>query len=330
MTGNPLLDTHEGSGLTAPPALLEILSAGDLDMIHAGTLEVLEQTGVYVEDDEALDIFTDGGALVDRETHIVRLPGEVVEAAVAACPPTDPSVGRVPSPSYDPGRTQFTNFDEGIMYVDPWTGERRLPRKADAGDAALLVDAMQNMAAYAAAVRPRDVPEESAAIHGLEAALINTGKSVSVEATTRWEVRVAAEMAACIVGGADELRERPIVDFGVCPVSPLKLPRDATEVIIECARLGLPNLILSMAMAGGSAPVTLAGTLVVHNAEVLSGITLAQLTARGAPLSYGSSTTAMDLRFAAAAVGSPEIALIGAAVAQLARQYRLPSLIAGA
>jgi trimethylamine--corrinoid protein Co-methyltransferase len=85
-----------------------------------------------------------------------------------------------------------------------------------------------------------------------------------------------------------------------------------------------------MAMSGGSAPVTLAGTLVQHNAEVLSGIVLAQLTERGSPVIYGSSTTAMDLRFASASVGSPELALIGAAVAQLAKQYRLPSYIAGA
>jgi len=101
-------------------------------------------------------------------------------------------------------------------------------------------------------------------------------------------------------------------------------------VIIETARLGLPDTVLSMAMAGGSSPVTLAGTLVTHNAEVLAGITLAQLTERGCPVVYGSSTTAMDLRLATAAVGCPELALISAGAAQLARQYRLPSYIAGA
>jgi len=143
-------------------------------------------------------------------------------------------------------------------------------------------------------------------------------------------VRVCAELGACIVGGLDALRDDPVVGFGTCPVSPLKLPRDATEVIVECARLGLSDCILSMAMAGGSAPVTLAGTLVVHNAEVLAGIALAQLTERGSPVTYGSSTTAMDLRFAAASVGSPELALIGAAAAQIARRYKLPSCIAGA
>jgi trimethylamine--corrinoid protein Co-methyltransferase len=301
------------------PALrLEVLSAGDLDAIHAETLKVLEETGVFVEDDEALDIFSDGGAAVDREARMVRIPGEVVEAAIAACPPDDG------------GPVTFSNFDEGVMYVDPRSGERRAPRKADAGDAALLVDALANIDSYGAAVRPTDVPAATAAVHGCEAALLSTAKHVDSEATSGWEVRVCAELGACIAGSLDALRDDPVVTFGTCPVSPLKLPRDATEVIVECSRLGLSDCILSMAMAGGSAPVTLAGTLVVHNAEVLSGITLAQLTERGSPVTYGSSTTAMDLRFAAASVGSPEMALIGAAAAQIARRYKLPSVIAGA
>jgi trimethylamine--corrinoid protein Co-methyltransferase len=84
-----------------------------------------------------------------------------------------------------------------------------------------------------------------------------------------------------------------------------------------------------MAMAGGSSPVTLAGTMVTHNAEVLAGITLSQLVERGSPVIYGSSTTAMDLKLAAASVGTPELALISAAVAQMARRYLLPSFVAG-
>jgi trimethylamine--corrinoid protein Co-methyltransferase len=100
-------------------------------------------------------------------------------------------------------------------------------------------------------------------------------------------------------------------------------------VVIASARAGLPDNVLSMAMAGASSPVTLAGTLVTHNAEVLSGIVLAQLTERGAPCIYGSSTTAIDLRLAAASVGSPELALISAAVATLAQRYNLPSFVAG-
>ena len=136
-------------------------------------------------------------------------------------------------------------------------------------------------------------------------------------------------MAAEVVGGDDELRRRPILYGGVCPVSPLKLPRDATQVIIESSRWWIPNNILSMAMAGGSSPVTLAGTLVTHNAEVLSGITLAQLTERGCPVMYGVVHDGHGPEARGRLVGSPEIAMISAAVAQMARRYLLPSFVAG-
>jgi trimethylamine--corrinoid protein Co-methyltransferase len=179
------------------------------------------------------------------------------------------------------------------------------------------------------AVSARDVPEATMAIHNAEAALANTRKCVGTGPLSTFEAETIVDLAAAVAGGREALRERPLVYLGVCPVSPLKLPRDVTEVVIAAARAGLPDNVLSMAMAGASSPVTLAGTLVTHNAEVLSGIVLAQLTERGAPCIYGSSTTAIDLRLAAASVGSPELALISAAVATLAQRYNLPSFVAG-
>jgi len=137
------------------------------------------------------------------------------------------------------------------------------------------------------------------------------------------------EMAAVITGSINKLIERPIMSFATCPVSPLKLISECCEIIMESARYGMTVNILSMAMAGGSSPVNLAGTLVTHNAEVLGGIVLNQLTRKGSPVIYGSSTTAMDLRFGAATVGTPECAMISAAVARLARYYSLPSYVAG-
>ena len=79
----------------------------------------------------------------------------------------------------------------------------------------------------------------------------------------------------------------------------------------------------------GANSTALAGTIVTHNAEVLGGITLNQLVRKGAPVIYGSSTTAMDLKIAAASVGTPECAVISGAVARLARYYALPSYVAG-
>jgi len=310
---------------------LGVLSEADIDDIHLATLEVLERTGVCVEDDEPLDQFADGGCRVDRERRIVRIPPHVVEDALRACPSTVYLCGRDPANDIvlEPGRVYFSNFDEGIMLVDPRSGEYRKPVLEDVRQVARLVDALDCIDAYESAVGADDVPAVTASLHKWEAAAHQTTKPVGSEATTAEDVRGILAMARVLAGGEEELRRRPLVGFGVCPVSPLQLPRDATEVIIESARAGVSDTILSMAMAGGSSPVTLAGTLVTHNAEVLSGIVLAQLTERGCPLVYGSSTTGMDLRLATAAVGSPELGLIGAAVAQLARRYGLPSFVAG-
>lgn len=321
-------ETRQGSRV-----LVDVLPPEQVASIHEASLGVLRHTGVYVEDEEAWDIFADGGCDVDRGTGMVKLPPDVVEAAVASCPDKVLLAGR--TPEHDvwleaSGPVRFTNFDEGIRYIDPRSGELRDPGKTDVADVARLIDALPQIESYEAAIGPLDVPVATASIHGCEAALLNTLKPVGVEAVDRREAQACLALAAAVVGGRDELAERPIIGMGVCPLSPLKLTRDACEVIIESARANVSDVVLSMAMSGGSAPVTLAGTLVQHNVEVLAGLTLAQLTEPGAPCVYGSSTTAMDLRLAAASVGSPELALISACAAQIARQYRLPSYIAGA
>jgi trimethylamine--corrinoid protein Co-methyltransferase len=261
----------------------------------------------------------------------VRIPGTVVEECLRSCPRTITLCGRDPKNDVVIGgdRVAFTNFSEGIRVIDLETGEYRDSTKADVAAIARLNDFLDQFDTHEISVGAKDAPPETAAVHNTEQQLLNTTKPIGVGPLSRLETKAIYRMCAAVAGGEDALRERPIVYGGVCPVSPLKLPKEVTDVIIETARWGLPDNILSMAMAGGSGPVTLAGTLVTHNAEVLSGIVLAQLTERGAPVMYGSSTTAMDLRLAAASVGSPELALISAAVAQMARRYLLPSFVAG-
>jgi trimethylamine--corrinoid protein Co-methyltransferase len=159
--------------------------------------------------------------------------------------------------------------------------------------------------------------------------LLNTTKHCLIGPQNGYLSKKIAEMCAAVAGGEDSLRERPIMTFGTCPVTPLKLVRDCCEIIMESVRSGMVLLVLTQAMAGGTSTVTLAGTLVIHNAEVLSGLVLSQLIRKGAPFLYGSSTCSLDLRYATAVVGSPETALISAAVAQMARYYLLPSYVAG-
>jgi trimethylamine--corrinoid protein Co-methyltransferase len=310
---------------------LNVLTDDEVKRIHLGTLELLEKTGIFVEDEKALDCLESGGARVDREGKMVRIPPGLVEEAVRSAPSEVLLAGRDPKHDLVLGRSRvhFTNFSEGVKVNDLQTGENRAPIKKDLVDSARIIDYLDEIDFCEKALGAHDVSQDTVPLHNAEAYLTNTTKHCAFGPGNGKLLKKILEMAAAIVGGFGKLKERPIVSFTTCPVSPLKLLRDCCEIIMESARNNVVCNILSMAMSGGTAPVSTAGTLVTHNAEILSGITLSQLTRKGAPVIYGSSTTAMDLRLAAATVGTPECALINAGVAQLARDYRLPSYIAG-
>jgi trimethylamine--corrinoid protein Co-methyltransferase len=312
---------------------LNILTDAELKEIHLATLETLEKTGLFFESEDALDVFDDGGAIVDRKNKIVKIPPHVVEDAIRSAPSTLVLEGSNPKDNFvlSDGRVGFINFGKSIFVVDPHSNEIRKTTKADVCDVAKMVDYLSDIDVYLNAVTSHDVPQKHdiAQLHNAEAAFQNTTKNVLIGGGNSFIAKKLVEMAAVIVGGTDKLRQRPIMTFVTAPVSPLKLIRECCEILMEAARFGIPMTVLPTGMAGGSQPITLAGALVTHNAEVLGAIALNQLTCKGAPVIYGSSTTAMDMKLATAAVGSPECAVINAAVARLARYYALPSLVAG-
>ena len=310
---------------------LNIFSDDELYDIHLATLEVLEKTGIFVESEEALAVLDGGGAKIDKKTKVVRLPQYLVEDALRSAPAKFVMAGRRPQDDFvvENNRVGFTNFGEGILVNDLTTGELREPTKKDVADSARLGDFLNEVSVYNRAVGAHNVPADVAPVHNAEAFFNNTTKHCMIGPFSGYGVRQIVKMAAAIVGGEDKLRDRPLVSFHTCPVSPLRLPDDACEIIMESARAGMLVNIITMAMAGASSSIHLAGTLVDHNAEVMASVVLSQLTCKGAPIMYGSSTTAMDLRFASATVGCPECAMINAAVARLARYNGLPSFVAG-
>ena len=310
---------------------LNILTDDEVEQIHLGTLEVLDQTGVFVEDEGALDCFENGGARVDRGTKVVKIPPFIVEESIRSAPSKVILAGRDPKHDLvlEGRRVHFTNFSEGILVNDPYTGKSREPLKKDLVESARVIDYLDEIDFCEKALGAHDEDQLTVPLHNAEAYLTNTAKHCAFGPGNGKLLNKIIEMASAITGGIEKFRERPLVSFTTCPVSPLKLITDCCEIIMESARNNVVCNILSMAMAGGTSPASLAGTLVTHNAEILSGLTLSQLTRKGAPVIYGSSTTAMDLKLAAATVGTPECAVISAAVARLARQYLLPSYVAG-
>jgi len=311
---------------------LNALDTASMDKIHAATLEVLAKEGIRTNSKIALEIYDAGGCDVDRKAGRVKIPARVVESAVDSAPSSILFASRNGEKDFtmeSGGAVHFCNFSKGVNVVDPYTGEYRASTLEDQKNVALLVDALEQYDLLDVAVETRDVPDAIANIASYETMVANCSKHSGQSAHSMRESEIMIEMAAVVAGGKENLKKRPITSTVVCPTSPLTISNETTEPIIAYARNGVPCTVLSMVMAGSTAPVTLAGTLVIHNAEVLAGIVLGQLTNKGAPNLYGSSTTILDLKTAAVTVGCPELAMLSAAVAGLAGYYNLPSYIAG-
>ena len=310
---------------------LKTFTRDALDKLHAATLDVLRTTGLSVDCDEALDILRGGGCWVNKKTRVARFPDHIVTQALSMCPSHILLAGRDPENDFMMGgkRIGFTNFGVGVLTEELETGQIRESTKEDVAQIARLTDALTHMDVLTAPVAARDKPDESYDLHMLEAALINCSKHYASDSEDGARTKLLIEMAAAVAGGLEKLKERPIVSFGICPTSPLQIIESSAEVIIQAARHWLPINVLSMVMAGASSPISVSGALVMHNAEVLAGIILAQLTNPGTPVIYGSSSTTLDMQQATAVVGVPEMAMLSAGAADLANFYGLPSYVAG-
>ena len=309
---------------------LGVFTRDELEAIHQSTLEVLKHTGVAVYSDEARERFAQAGCVIDKNL-VVKIPPYVVEEAIRSAPEKLVLAGRTPDRDVvlEGRRVHFTNFGEGIKVYDLDTGELRGTTKKDLELATRVVDYLDPVDVMEKAMGSQDKPEKVSALHNFEAMLCNTTKHIFGGPDNGAMIKYILRMAEVISGSPEALRDRCQVSFITCPVSPLQLVEECCDIIMTSAKHGAVVNVLSMAMSGASSPINLAGTLVTHNAEVLAGLTLAQLTKKGAPVVYGSSTTAMNMRTATATVGSPELGLISAAVAALSRYYLLPSWVAG-
>jgi len=326
MKRRPKVGLRRNSGFS-----LNVMTDDEVNEIHLATLEVLKDVGVFVENDEALERFDGGGCNVDPKSKVVKFPHWVVEDAIESAPAAFYAYGRRPEDDVilEDNRVTFTNFGEGIMFVDPYTGEHRETIKADVEKAARIIDSLENVETYERAMCSHDKPPESQALHNAEASLLNTTKHHWLCPIDSFQAHKIIDICAVIAGGKEKLKERPLLTFTTCPISPLKLPDHHCQIIMDAANNNMGTNVVGMAMSGGSGPVHLAGTLIIQNCEVLSSLVLNQLTNKGGQFIYGSSTCPLDLRMATATVGSPETGMISAAVARLARYYSLPCFVAG-
>ena len=307
-----------------------VFTDDEIDKIHLATLEVLEKTGLYVGTDEAMDILEGGGARVNRENKIVKFPPYLVEDCIRSAPAKIVLYGRDSANDVvlEGKRVNFCTFGQGVSIMDI-DGSVRASVTKDVGKAALLTDAMEEVDVCERSLTAGDAPDQVAPIYEAEVVFANTAKHTVYGPGNGWRAGKIIKMAQSIVGGEEELRERPICTINCSPTSPLTLDENCCTGVMTCARAGVPCNLISMVMAGASGPITLSGSLVVHNCEILGAIVLHQLTSKGAPVIYGCSSLSFDLRLTTTPVGAPECGLLNAGAPRLAQKYMLPSFAAG-
>ncbi|MCC8166242.1 MAG: trimethylamine methyltransferase family protein, partial [Planctomycetes bacterium] len=106
--------------------------------------------------------------------------------------------------------------------------------------------------------------------------------------------------------------------------TPLILDKEMAETILTFAKYRQPIIIASAAMSGTTAPVTIAGSIALTNAEVLASIAMVQMYSPGTPVLYGSQSTVADMRTGGIAIGAAEGALCAKYAAKLGKFYGVP------
>lgn len=313
--------------ITNPQLGLNILSAEDIHKIHTATLDVIESVGVKFPSQKVLDLWHEHGASVERDTSVVKIPGEKIEEALKHAPPVFTLAARDDARDLPlDGNHVFVGTDGcGVEIIDIHTSKLRRSCLKDVEDIARVADDLDQVAFQWVPVSAQDRPAETRSLYELKAIWENSSKHVQTESIySEREAKAAIEMASLIAGDYPSLRKRPLLSFTECSLSPLAHDGGSLEAALAAASAGLPVGFMTMVSCASTGPATLAGSLVVGNAEVLSALALIQLVHPGTPVFYAAAQTSMDLRTGAYTGGGPEDFLFGAASNILADFYNIP------
>ena len=304
---------------------LSVLSQEERKRILEASFRILEETGVQIDHPEVFRKLGEAGCRGDEEKRRVFFPRRLVEEKVKLCP----------------SRVRFADRKGGLFMAEPggpsvfWTGnalnitrgkETRPIREEDFAAFCRVIDALPHIDGVVG-TNLSEYPPGAKDFAGFRVMMENTGKHLRPCIYTPQGVAVIIEMAqAYLAEFGEDLRSRPIVSTGYTIVSPLHWTREGLDVYVRSAGYGMPATVNSECISGATSPVTLAGTLVLANAEALSGIVINQVLEPGRPVIYNLGFShVMDMRTAEPTTGAPENGLLAAAGAAFARDLNLPS-----
>lgn len=311
-----------------PKFRTRILDDGQLYDLKSATLEILEEVGFLCPSEKAIELYAEHGGQVDFENQIVKLSPEVVLDAMSKAPRYYTMGAR--SADHDlnlDGTATYCATDGcGVETIDFKTGERRASNKEDVAKMARLSDYLPSIGFYWPIVSAQDHPA-TASLHELDASFNNTVKHVQTPTVvSEQDARYAVEMAMVVAGDEAIMRQRPPLSSLICTIAPLAQDKESMESALVFAEAGLPVGFMSMTLAGSTAPATVAGTMVVGDAEIVSAMVLIQMAYPGAPTYHSLMPGIMHPRTGDFMGSTLEADLLYSGGVELAHMWGVPTL----
>ena len=293
--------------------------------VGSAVVELLRSAGVEVG-------VAVGGAPNDR---VARIPERLVKQCLASAPRDFHLYNRQGEKAVHYGGDDV-HFDPGsccVQMLDPETLEARPSETRDLVRIVQVTETLPQFAAQSTAVicsdavvsNGNEAPSAIGDLYRLFVVLQHSDKPVVTGSFSAAGLQGMIDLLAADSGSPDKLRQEPRAVFDVCPSPPLNCSEFGSHNLLDLARAGVPAEIVSMPLAGGTAPVTLAGSVTQHAAEVLAGITLHQLAGAGSPIVWGGAPAIFDMRTGGAPMGAVETAMLNVACAEVGKHLGLPT-----
>jgi trimethylamine---corrinoid protein Co-methyltransferase len=293
--------------------------------VGSAVVELLQSAGVEVRIEKK----------AESNDRVARLPEALVRKCLASAPTDFYLYSRQGEKAVRYGGDDV-HFDPGsccVQMLDPDTLEARPSETRDLVRIVQVAEMLPQFAAQSTAVvcsdacsnAGKDVPNAIGDLYRLFVVLEHSDKPVVTGSFSAAGLGGMIDLLAADSGSRDKLRQQPRAVFDVCPSPPLNWSEFGSHNLLDLARAGVPAEIVSMPLAGGTAPVTLAGSVTQHAAETLAGIVLHQLAGPGSPIVWGGAPAIFDMRSGGAPMGAVETAMLNMACAEVGKHLGLPT-----
>lgn len=306
---------------------LNMLNQEEKERIHGKCLDILANIGIKFGSEAALDILAGAGCEVDKDELSAKIPSQLVEKALTTAPKEVFLAGRDPAHdhTYGVGGPYFISAAQSVFYRDLETRERRASTLADVQECAILCDALDEIDEFCPMVAPNDIPPIMRGLRAGQVAFSRTNKHIVGGIGTSYTLPYNMEIFDVLLGDRAKLKERPIISQVINDVSPLQKDGNLVDVTLALSEFQVPILLYYMPLAGSTAPVTLAGTLLEMTANMLSSIVLYQLTQPGWPVIWGAGPGKLEMHSGRFGAGA-EAVLISIGQVEMADFYNLPTI----